>query len=86
MFKIGQTYMYDDEIELKIANKLYPQIQNIVIYKLKENELMFKYIKQIRQIENVFFIVEVVTKEKSNLTLIANLDDTDVIRIPIIYK
>ena len=81
MFKIGQTYMYDDEIELKIANKLYPQIQNIVIYKLKENELMFKYIKQIRQIENVFFIVEVVTKEKSNVTLIANLDDTDVISV-----
>lgn len=86
MFKVGQTYMYDDENEVKIANKLYSQIQNIVIYKLKENDLTFKYIKNIRQIESVFFIVEVVTKEQSNITLIANLDDTDVIRIPIIYK
>lgn len=86
MFKVGRTYMYDDETEVKIANKLYSQIQNIVIYKLKENDLTFKYIKNISQIESVFFIVEVVTKEQSNITLIANLDDTDVIRIPIIYK
>lgn len=86
MFKIGQTYIYDDEMEIKMANKLFSQIQNTIIYTLKENNLSLKYIKRILQVENVFFIVEVATTENSNRTIIANLDDTDVIRIPVMYK
>ena len=74
-------------IYVSISNSLYLKIQKEIINHLaKEEKKTLKYIKNIKQLKEVFFIAEVIVMEdEAKRSYILNLDTSNLIRIPYVY-
>ena len=85
---VTEWMIYDDlDKYVSISNSLYLRIQKEIINHLaKEEKKTLKYIKNIKQLKEVFFIAEVIVKEdEAKRSYILNLDTSNLIRIPCVY-